>query len=201
MLRYGIDAKTLRQRASSATKYLLVYFDVKYFFIKISSATVHAMDTVDDLLSQWRSERPDLDVSALGIAIRIEKLAKLLQRETAKRLAEIGLKPWEYDVLAALRRQGKPYSLPASELAKAALLTAGAMTTRIDHLEEQRLVRRSPDPDDRRGVRVTLTARGSRIVDAAIEARLSAAESSVDVLGRKERSAAENALRQLLTAI
>lgn len=159
------------------------------------------MDTVDEMLSQWRTERPDLDVSALGIAIRIEKLAKLLQRETARRLAEVGLKPWEYDVLAALRRQGKPYSLPASELAKAALLTAGAMTTRIDHLEDERLVRRSPDPDDRRGVQITLTAKGSRTVDAAITARLAAAEATIGGLGKRERSATERALRNLLLSI
>ena len=159
------------------------------------------MDTVDNLLSQWHAERPDLDVSPLGIAIRIEKLAKLLQRDTARRLAVVGLKPWEYDVLAALRRQGRPYSLPASELAKAALLTAGAMTTRIDHLENQRLVRRSPDPDDRRGVRVSLTAAGLKRIDAAVEARLAGAESAVGILRKRERSAAENALRTMLMSI
>jgi DNA-binding MarR family transcriptional regulator len=159
------------------------------------------MDTVDKLLSQWRCERPDLDVSALGIAIRIEMLAKLLRRDTAQSLAEVGLKPWEYDVLAALRRQGRPYTLPASKLAKASLLTAGAMTTRIDHLEHQRLVRRSPDPDDRRGVRVSLTAKGQKRVDAAIGARLAAAESAVNCLTGKQRLAAEGALRKLLTFI
>lgn len=159
------------------------------------------MDTVDNLLSQWRSERPDLDVSALGIAIRIEMLAKLLHRDTAESLTAVGIKTWEYDVLAALRRQGKPYTLPASELAKASLLTPGAMTTRIDHLESQRLVRRSRDPSDRRGVRISLTAKGLKLIDAAIEARLTAAESAVDCLKKKERSAAEGALRTLLMAI
>jgi DNA-binding MarR family transcriptional regulator len=159
------------------------------------------MDTVDKLLSQWRSERPDLDVSALGIAIRVEKLAKLLHRDAAKSLAEAGLKSWEYDVLAALRRQGKPYRMPASKLANASLLTAGAMTTRIDHLEDQRLVRRSPDPADRRGVLVSLTTKGLKLIDAAIEARLTAAESAVGVLSKKERTAAEKVLRELLMAI
>lgn len=159
------------------------------------------MDTVDRLLSQWRSERPDLDVSPLGIAIRVDVLAKLLHRDTADSLARLGLKPWEYDVLSALRRQGKPFSLPASELARASLLTPGAMTTRIDQLEAQRLVRRGRDPDDRRGVRVTLTRKGRSTVDRAIEARLEAAESAVAGMSKKDRSVAENALRGLLSRI
>jgi DNA-binding MarR family transcriptional regulator len=156
------------------------------------------MDTVDTLISQWRMERPDLDLSALGISIRVEILAKLLHRGTAASLATHGLKPWEYDVMSALRRQGKPYSLPVSELAKASLLTAGAMTTRIDHLESQRLVKREPDPNDRRGVRVNLTRKGLAVIDKAIEARLEAAESAVESMTKKERANAENALRTLL---
>lgn len=155
-------------------------------------------DTVDKLLSQWRAERPDLDVSALGVAIRIEMLAKLMRRDTARNLARVGLKPWEYDVLSALRRQGDPYQLPANELARASLLTAGAMTTRIDQLEHRQLVRREPDPDDRRGIFVSLTRKGLALVDRAIEVRLSAAESGTCCLGRRERAAAEAALRQLL---
>lgn len=156
------------------------------------------MDRVDKLLSQWRSERPDLDVSPLGIAIRIEMLAKLLRLDTARSLSAVGLKPWEYDVLSILRRQGKPFELTASELANASLLTAGAMTTRIDHLVTRRLVRRAPDPDDRRGVRIKLTKRGAAMIDKAIEARLGAAESAVECMRKKERIAAERALRRLL---
>jgi len=159
------------------------------------------MDTVDNLLSQWHSERPDLDVSALGIAIRIEMLAKLMRRDAADSLDKVGLKPWEYDVLSALRRQGKPYSMPASELAKTSLLTAGAMTTRIDHLEHQQLVKRTRDLDDRRGVRISLTREGLELIDEAIEARLDAAESAVSCMSRRERSEAANALRTLLESI
>jgi DNA-binding MarR family transcriptional regulator len=157
-------------------------------------------DTVDKLLSQWRSERPDLDVAALGIAIRIEMLAKLMRRGTARNLATVGLKPWEYDVLSALRRQGEPYQLPASELAKASLLTPGAMTTRIDQLEHRQLVRREPDPGDRRGILVSLTRKGLALVDRAIEVRLAAAESRTCCLGRRERAEAEGALRELLVS-
>ena len=158
-------------------------------------------DAVDRLLEQWRQERPELDVSGLGLAVRIEMLAKLLRRSTEQSLARVGLKPWQYDVLSALRRQGPPYELPATELARESLLTSGAMTTRIDHLEEQGLVERQPDPHDRRGVRVHLTARGREVIDAAIHARFMAAETSVQGLDSAERLTVEAGLRRLLLSL
>jgi DNA-binding MarR family transcriptional regulator len=158
-------------------------------------------DAVDRLLEQWRQERPELDVSGLGLAVRIELLAKLLRRSTEQSLAAVGLKPWQYDVLSALRRQGPPYALPATELARASLLTSGAMTTRIDHLETQGLVERHPDPRDRRGVRVLLTPRGLEVIDAAIHARFMSAETSVQGLDAEERLAVEAGLRKLLLSL
>ncbi len=157
------------------------------------------MDTVDELLHQWREERPDLDVSALGIAIRIEILAKKMQRQTAKCLSAVGLKTWEYEVLSALRRQGRPFQLPVSELAKSALLSPGAMTTRIDQLEESRLVKRQADPTDRRGVLVNLTAKGRKLIDRALEARLEAADIAITDMSTKEQQSVEDSLRALLS--
>jgi len=158
-------------------------------------------DSVDRLLAQWHQERPELDVSGLGLAVRIEMLAKLLRRSTERALAGVGLKSWQYDVLSALRRQGPPYVLPATELARASLLTSGAMTTRIDHLEAQGLVQRERDPHDRRGVRVSLTPRGRAVVDEALHARFMAAETSVKGLDAEERLLVEAGLRKLLLSL
>ncbi len=140
-------------------------------------------------------------MSGLSLPVRIEMLAKLLRSSTANSLSKVGLKTWQYDVLSALRRQGPPYELPATELARSSLLTSGAMTTRIDQLEAQQLVHRQPDPDDRRGVLVRLTAEGAAVIDKAIEARLSAAEASIEGLNAKERNAIESGLRKLLLSL
>jgi DNA-binding MarR family transcriptional regulator len=158
-------------------------------------------DSVDRLLAQWHQERPELDVSGLGLAVRIEMLAKLLRRSTEQALAGVGLKSWQYDVLSALRRQGPPFVLPATELARASLLTSGTMTTRIDHLEAQGLVQRDRDPHDRRGVRVSLTPRGRAVVDEALHARFMAAETSVNGLDADERVLVEAGLRKLLLSL
>lgn len=155
-------------------------------------------DPVDKLLDQWSEERPELDWSGLGVVVRVTLLAKLMARSAEQALAPLDLRLWEYDVLSALRRQGSPYSLPASELARAALLSSGAMTTRIDRLAGKGLVRRTPDPDDRRGVNIRLTPRGARLIDAAIEARLRVADAQVARLAPAERRLLSAGLRKLM---
>ena len=155
-------------------------------------------DAVDRLLGQWTREQPDLDCSGLAIVVRIQRLAKLLHQGAERVLAPLDLKLWEYDVLSALRRQGEPCAWPASDLARAALLTSGAMTTRIDRLADKGLVLRQPRSCDRRGVNVRLTPSGLRLVDQALEARMRAAGEMVAALPVSERSSLDTALRELL---
>src|SRR6202034_3373284 len=125
-------------------------------------------DEVDDLVAAWRDERPDLDVQPLQVLSRVSRLARHLDRARRTAFARHGLESWEFDVLSALRRQGPPYQLSPGALLRATLVTSGTMTNRIDRLADADLVRREPDPSDRRGVLVTLTDRGSERVDAAL---------------------------------
>jgi DNA-binding MarR family transcriptional regulator len=124
-------------------------------------------DEVDRLVAAWRAERPDLDVEPLHVLSRVSRLAKHLDRARRAAFAEHDLEPWEFDVLTALRRAGKPYELSPGALLRATLVTSGTMTNRIDRLAQAGLVRRRPDPEDRRGVLVTLTETGLTRVDSA----------------------------------
>lgn len=155
-------------------------------------------DIVDELLDQWAVERPKMKVSALGIVVRVQMVGKLLQQRTGDALKQHGLKHWEYDVLSVLRRQGEPFELPATEIARAALLTTGAMTTRIDGLEERGLVRRRQSKSDRRSVLVRLTRKGKSVVDAAIDSRLEDANQALSKMPVRERRKIAASLRQLL---
>jgi len=158
-------------------------------------------DVVDRLLSQWTREQPDLDCSGLAIVVRIQRLAKLMQQGAEQVLAPLALKLWEYDVLSALRRQGEPFTLPATALARAALLTSGAMTTRIDRLVDKGLVAREPCSADRRGVNVRLTEAGMQLVDRALAARMRAAGKLVAGLPADQRATLDSALRELLLGL
>ncbi len=155
-------------------------------------------DAVDLMLKQWLMERPDLDTSALAATVRVLMLHKTFLKLATDSLAEIDLELWEYDVLSALRRQGAPFKLSATELAKATSLSAGAMTNRIDKLAEKNLVRREPDPADRRGVIVALTDAGVAVIDEAIQLRLDAANKGVQGLTKKERATLAALLRKVV---
>ncbi len=155
-------------------------------------------DAVDLMLKQWLHERPDLDTSALAVVVRVLMLHKTFLKLATGALSGLGLELWEYDVLSALRRQGDPFGLAATDLAKATSLSAGAMTNRIDKLTLKKLVRRKPDAKDRRGVIVCLTARGVRVIDQAIQHRLDAADKCIQGISAKERSKLAALLRKVV---
>jgi DNA-binding MarR family transcriptional regulator len=157
-------------------------------------------DIIDELQYDWSRQRPDLDSEAMGVVLRIQALDRILGDQAAGRLQEFGLHWWQYDVLSTLRRQGEPFQMAATDLADASMLTSGAMTNRIDRLEQQKLVRRLTDPQDRRRVLVQLTRGGLRMVERATDARFQSATTAVAALEPRKRRQLSDLLRQLLLA-
>ncbi|NNK98379.1 MAG: MarR family transcriptional regulator [Xanthomonadales bacterium] len=155
-------------------------------------------DTIDRLQSDWSVQRPDLDSAPIGVVLRIQALAKVLGDQTASKLQQFDLQWWQYDVLSTLRRQGKPFIMAATELAEANMLTSGAMTNRIDRLEEDGLVRRIKDHNDGRRVLVQLTKDGLSLVEEATEARFETANDALVSLSNQQRNALNDLLRLVL---
>jgi DNA-binding MarR family transcriptional regulator len=135
--------------------------------VDIRQVDIH-QDGVDDIVSAWQRERPDLDVTPLDVLSRVSRLARHLDIARRTAFAEHGLETGEFDVLAALRRSGPPYALSPGRLASDTLVSSGTMTNRLDQLEREGLITRDPDPVDGRSVRVHLTDLGRRCVDAAL---------------------------------
>jgi DNA-binding MarR family transcriptional regulator len=156
---------------------------------------------VDDLIAAWHSERPDLDIAPLQVLSRVSRLARHTDRARRAAFSAHGLDLWAFDVLAALRRQGPPYRLSPGALLHTTLVTSGTMTNRIDRLEQAGLVRRDPDPQDKRGVLVTLTAAGRTKVDAALEDLLAAERSLLADLSAEQCGALAALLRALLAPL
>src|SRR5262249_3333556 len=155
-------------------------------------------DEVDELVAAWRAQRPDLDVEPMQVLSRISRLARHLAIARRGAFAEHGLESWEFDVLSALRRQGQPFQLTPGALLRATLVTSGTMTNRIDRLAESGLVRREPDPRDKRGVLVTLTDRGQERVDAALAGLLRRERALLAGLDDGERRHLADLMRILL---
>ncbi len=126
------------------------------------------MDEVDRIVAAWGRERPDIDIAPMEVLSRVSRLSKQLDKARKTTFADHGLEVWAFDVLSALRRAGDPYELSPSRLIEEMMVTSGTMTNRIDRLTAAGLVARRPDPNDRRGILVRLTAEGRRTVDAAL---------------------------------
>ncbi|MDQ1619479.1 MAG: hypothetical protein QOE19_2048 [Actinomycetota bacterium] len=155
-------------------------------------------DEVDRLVAAWGRERPDLDVRPLEVLSRVTRLARHLDRARRTAFAAHDLEVWEFDVLAALRRAGKPYSLSPGALIAQTMVTSGTMTNRIDRLEARGFVTRQPDPNDRRGVRVRLATRGKERVDSALADLLEHEQELLATLSGRQQEALSGLLRSLV---
>ena len=153
------------------------------------------------MLDAWARVRPDLELEPMGTFGRLGRIHGMAGRAIEAVFAEHGLSTGEFDVLAALRRAGTPPALTPGALSRSLMLSPGGMTNRIDRLEETGLVRREPDPEDRRSLRVVLTDAGLELVDAAVTAHVANEARLLAGLTATERRALDRALRTVLAQL
>ncbi|MEU3861207.1 MarR family transcriptional regulator [Streptomyces sp. NPDC028722] len=157
-------------------------------------------DPVDVITEQWARVRPDLDTRAMEVFGRIFRLSRAMGDRMEGAYKPYGISRGEFDVLATLRRSGEPYTLSPRELSATLMLTTGGMTGRLDKLERAGLLRRSPDPHDRRGLQVTLTEEGLRLIDEAVGAGLAEENAALSALSTEQADHLAGLLRALLDA-
>jgi DNA-binding MarR family transcriptional regulator len=155
-------------------------------------------DSVDRIIQAWAERDARVDASPLEVVGRLLLCAAYLERAIVAALQPFGLSFGDFDVLNTLRRRGDDEGTKPSDLARSSLITSGAMTSRLDRLEGAGLIRRRPDPTDRRGVLVQLTEQGERLAEASLHAVIAADEAFLEPLSRRERDAVAAALKQLL---
>lgn len=155
-------------------------------------------DEVDRIVAAWHLERPDLDTAPMSVLSRVTRLARRLDLERRAAFADQHLEPWQFDVLSSLRRAGEPYALTPGALMNELMVSSGTTTNRIDRLEREGLVVRSPSPEDRRTVLVTLTAAGRTRVDTALIALLECETRLLSPLTPEESHRLAGLLRALL---
>jgi len=155
-------------------------------------------DSVDKFMDSRASELPDIDLDVEAAVHRIQRIVKSVRRSMEETLKEYGLSHGEWGILGNIRLAGPPYRSSPGQLSKDEWLSSGAMTNRLDKLEEAGLVQRLPDPDDRRALLVELTEKGHKVwlesvgVQASKEAAIAAA------LDRKELKELNGLLRKVL---
>jgi DNA-binding MarR family transcriptional regulator len=159
------------------------------------------VDHVDVVLAQWARERPDLDVSPMGVIGRVSRLARLLEPELNRAFRVHGLDRPAFDVLATLRRAGPPHRMTPADLMRSSMITSGAVTQRLDRLENRGLVSRTRSELDARQVDVVLTEQGRQLIDQALPDHVANEHRLLQALTPPQRKTLADALRKLLEAL
>ncbi|WP_030148925.1 MarR family winged helix-turn-helix transcriptional regulator [Mycetocola saprophilus] len=158
-------------------------------------------DHVDRIQAAWAAERPDLDVSPLGVIGRLHRVGSFLMVDILANYARFGLGEGDFDVLATLRRAGTPFERSPSDLAHNTMVTTGAMTKRVDRLERAGLITRRTAEGDARGRVIALTLAGKELIDAAYTAHVAEEQRLLAGLDAQDRADLERILSGWLRRI
>ncbi len=155
-------------------------------------------DSVDRIIQAWRKRDPHLDSSTLEVTGRLMLCAAHYERAVGAVLERFGLSVADFDVLNTLRRVSDQRGCRPADMARSSLITTGAMTSRLDRLERTGLIRRTPDPTDRRGLVVRITPHGSKIARQALHELITTNNEFLEPLNPQQRNAIASAFKQLL---
>ena len=149
------------------------------------------------IVEQWKTERPDLDASPMHVIGRVSRLAAEIDPLLAPVFVARGLGDGEFDVLATLRRSGKPYEMSPGDLGASMMVTSGAVTKRVDRLERAGFVTRKVSEVDARARLIRLTGSGRKVVDTTIVDHVANEERLLAGLTASERKVLATLLRKL----
>ncbi|GAA0346303.1 MarR family transcriptional regulator [Bowmanella denitrificans] len=158
-------------------------------------------DDLDVFAHQWRTEGIEGDLLPMKVIGRMFRLMKTIEAEVGKCHEAFDLKYGEFDVLATLRRTGAPHCLTPSQLHQSMLLSSGAMTNRLDKLEQKGLIARTHSQEDRRSVKVQLTDKGMQTIEAVFPCHLKTLRQLLGNLDDASRERLVGSLKQWLAAI
>lgn len=164
------------------------------------AATSSREDHVDRIIAEWAEEQPGLDTDAIALIGRLMRSSRLLQLEVERSLDTFGLTINEFNTLNALRRSGPPHRLSPKQVGVSLLFSSGGLTKLLERLESRGLVAREPDPDDGRGVLVSLTPAGKSLQEEAMAAHQVNEEQLLQPLTADQRRRLNSILRDLLIA-
>jgi len=154
-------------------------------------------DAVDRIIEQWHREMPDLELDSMALYGRVHRISQKLAARLHRLRSEQGLGRNEFDVLAAIRRSGEPFTLSPKEIGATLMLSSGGLTGRLDKLEAAGYVERLPDPADRRGLKVRMTELGREVIEVAVRSGIELQNESLSVLTAAERDELGALLRKL----
>ncbi|WP_111495628.1 MarR family winged helix-turn-helix transcriptional regulator [Marinobacter bohaiensis] len=160
------------------------------------------MSRVKLATDQWQTEMPELDLLPMELLGRLGAATRQITRDYLDPFFKShGLHQGEFDVLATLRRSGEPYSLGPTQLFEALMISSGGMTNRLDRLEKAGLIRRTPNPEDRRGMLVSLSDDGLALINRIVPLHVDNEARALTALTRNEQKRLNDLLGKLLEGL
>jgi DNA-binding MarR family transcriptional regulator len=162
--------------------------------------TPKQQDSIDRFIEESLALFPGVDPETEGIIDRMHKLAKHAKRITETTVKRFDLNVGEFHALVKLR-VAPGQRLTAGDLAERLDLSTGAMTNRLDGLEERGLVTRERATTDRRSVLVTITPKGADKLVQSVEAAGKEEQAFLSVLADTQRRQLNGLLRTLVLSV
>jgi len=160
-----------------------------------ATTKAQARDHIDRFLDAIHEQLPMLDREVEGLVDRIQGLDRRFKRALDETLAEFELDYTEWKLLGILTRMGDE---SPGKLARMVDLSSGAMTNRLDRLEEAGYIRRLPDPEDRRGIVVQRTEKGKAIYEEAVGVQARKEKFFASALTKAEQKQLNALLRKIM---
>src|SRR5438128_11903257 len=157
-----------------------------------------SQDSIDVIKREFAQTLPGVDVGAAAVTGRIRRANFHLNRNAEEVFNGFNTTGASFDVLAALYAVGPPSQLTPTDLYRCHMMSSAGVTARLDVVERAGLVARSRDPRDRRGVIVTLTRPGQKLVRDVAQALYRRQAFVQKVYTERERRQVLNLLRRLL---
>lgn len=143
------------------------------------------MDNINEMIKKNK-----LNLSTLVVFSRAENTIHRLEYETIK---ESGLTVAQFAVLEALYNKG---DLRIQELIEKILTTSGNITVVIKNLEKDDLVKKIPDPSDKRAVIISITNKGKEIIEGILPKHIENINRIFNILSDEEKIILKNILKK-----
>jgi DNA-binding MarR family transcriptional regulator len=161
----------------------------------------HRPESISTIVNQWSTERPNLDLATLAMFVAVAHVYWLTSSHIEQLMADHGITRGMFDVLANLRRAGKPHARSPRQISRSLLLSGAGLTGRLDRLEADGLIVRLPDLDDGRGLKISLTPKGLRLIDRILPRLLQLEAKLAEGLSKRQTNELTELLMRLADSV
>lgn len=148
------------------------------------------MDLIMEILSDWSTERPDIDCSGKAAVCSLLQGYSTVIMALEKAMKPFGITPTIFSVLVTIRRKGRKAEVTVSKIREEILITSGGMSNLLNKLFEMGLItrRKGRAEEDERATFVKLTSKGLALIDKAMEVQAACERKLTECLNNKEKN-------------